>query len=128
MGEGAGEVDELLLAGGEAGAALAQRLVESVGQALDEVEDVDFIGGTLHVFIGDGLRTEADVLGNVAGEEERILQNDAEVLAKRGELVLAHVDAIDEYLATLYIVEAHHERDDGGLARAGVADDGGGLV
>ena len=30
MGEGAGEVDELLLAGGEAGAALAQRFVEAV--------------------------------------------------------------------------------------------------
>ena len=90
--------------------------------------DVDFVGGALHVRIGDGFRTEADVFGDGAGEEERVLQHDAEVLAQRGELVLAHVDAIDEHLAALHIVEAHHERDDGGLAGAGVADDGGGLV
>ena len=37
------------------------------------------------------------------------------------------IDAIDEDAAALDIVEAHHQADDGGLARAGVADDGRGL-
>ena len=42
--------------------------------------------------------------------------------------MLAHVDVIDQDLTALHIVEAHHERDDGGFAGAGVADDGSGLV
>ena len=44
------------------------------------------------------------------------------------EILLAHVDAVDEHLAALDVVEAHHQASDGGLAGAGVADDGGGLV
>ena len=44
------------------------------------------------------------------------------------EILLAHIDAIDENAASLNVVEAHHQADDGGLARAGMADDGGGLV
>ena len=34
----------------------------------------------------------------------------------------------DEDLAVLDVVEAHHERDDGGFAGAGVAYDGGGFA
>ncbi len=74
------------------------------------------------------LGAEADVVGDGAGEEEGILKDDAEALAERGEVLLADVDAIDEHLAVLDVVEAHHEGGDGGLAGAGVADDGGGLA
>ena len=42
--QGAGEADELLLAGGEAVAALANGLFETLGQGLDEVEQVDPFG------------------------------------------------------------------------------------
>ena len=49
-------------------------------------------------------------------------------LAQCGEILLAHVDAIDEDLTALDVVEAHHQRGEGGFAGAGVADDGGGLV
>ena len=49
VGEGAGEADELLLAGGEGGAALADGLVEAGGEGADEVGDVDFFGGVFEV-------------------------------------------------------------------------------
>ena len=44
------------------------------------------------------------------------------------QVLLADVDAVDEDAAALDVVEAHHQAGDGGLAGAGVADDGGGLV
>ena len=62
-----------------------------------------------------------------AGEEEWVLQDDAEAAAKRSEVLVADVDAVDQDLAALHVVEAHHQRGDGGLAGAGVADDGGGF-
>src|SRR5580704_13681516 len=37
VGEGAGEADELLLAGGEGGATLADGLLEALGEGADEV-------------------------------------------------------------------------------------------
>ncbi len=128
MGEGAGEADELLLAGGEGGAAFADGLLELLGEGADEVGDVDLFGGAFELGVGDPRAAEADVVGDGAGEEEWVLQDDAEAAAEGGEVLVADVDAIDEDLAVLDVVEAHHQRGDGGLAGAGVADDGGGLA
>ena len=128
VGEGAGEADELLLSGGEGGAAFAHGLGKLQRQGADEVADVDFVGGALEAFVGDPRGAEADVVGDGAGEEEGVLQDDAEALAQRVEVLLADVDAVDEDAAALDVVEAHHQAGDGGLAGAGVADDGGGLV
>ncbi len=47
---------------------------------------------------GDGVVAEANVFGDGAGEEERILQNDGEVAAQCGEIVFAQVDAIEQDL------------------------------
>ena len=82
VGQRAGEADELFLAGGESGAALADRLCELQRQGADEVADVDLVGGAFEALVGDPCRAEADVVGDGAGEEERILQDDAEALAK----------------------------------------------
>ena len=56
------------------------------------------------------------------------MQDYAEALAKELEVLLAHVDTVDKNAAALDVVEAHHQAGDGGLAGAGVADDGGGLI
>jgi len=122
------KTDELLLAGGERGAALEDGLGEGAGQGADEVADVDLVGGVGDFIVGDPGGAHADVLGDVAGEEEGILQDDAEAAAEGEEVLLADVDAVDEDLAKLDVVEAHHERGEGGFAGTGVADDGGGLV
>ena len=84
--------------------------------------------GSFEGFVGDPGRAEADVVGDGAGEEEGVLQDDTEAAAERGEVLVADVDAVDEDLAGLDVVEAHHQRGDGGLAGAGVADDGGGFA
>ena len=49
-------------------------------------------------------------------------------LAEFLQVLLAHVHAVHEDAAALNVVEAHHQAGDGGLACAGVADDGHGLV
>ena len=122
------KVDELFLPRGETRAPLAQRLVETMRQGVDEVEDVDLFCRALHVGIRDRLRAQADVLGNRSGEEKWVLQHDPEVLAQCSQLMPTHVNAINQHLAALHIVEAHHQRDDGGLARPGMAHDGRRLV
>ena len=45
-----------------------------------------------------------------------------------GPVRVADIDSIDKDLAALDVIEAHHECGDGGLACAGMADDGGGGV
>jgi hypothetical protein len=60
-------------------------------------------------------------------EEEWVLEDDSEAAAEGGEVLVSDVDAVDEDLAVLDVVEAHHQGDDGGLAGSGVADDGGGF-
>ena len=128
VGEGAGEGDELLLAGGERGAAFEDGFGEGAGEGADEVGYVDFFGGVFYFLVGDPVGAEADVLGDGAGEEEGVLEDDAEAAAEGGEVLVADVDAVDEDLAGLDVVEAHHEGGDGGFAGAGVAYDGGGFV
>ena len=66
VGEGAGEADELLLAGGEASAALAHGLIEGLREGADEVAYVDVVGGFLQPVRGYPGRAEADVIGDGA--------------------------------------------------------------
>ena len=127
VSKGAGEVDELLLAGGERVTALEDGLVELAGQGVNEIEDIDVACCAAQVGVCDGVVAEADIFRDGAGEEKRILQNDGEVPAEFGEVVLAQVNAIDEDLSGGDVVEAHHEAGEGGFAGAGVADDGDGL-
>jgi hypothetical protein len=70
------------------------------------------------------LVAEADVLGHRAGEQERILQHHREVLAQRGQILIAQVHAVQQNLARRHVVEAHHQAGQRGLARARVAHNG----
>src|ERR1019366_8572751 len=81
VGKGAGEADELLLAGGEGGAALTDGFVEAERQSADEVANIDLVGCPLQGFLGDPRSSKADVVGDGAGEEERILKDDAKATA-----------------------------------------------
>src|ERR1700721_106866 len=126
--KGAGEADELFLTSGERSPALANRLGELEWKRADKVAHVDLIGSTLQALIRNPLRAEANVVRDGAGEEERILQYDTEAVAKDLQVVLAHVHAVNQDAAALNVIEAHHQAGNGCLARAGVADNGGGLV
>ncbi len=65
--------------------------------------------------VGDLFVAQADIFGQRAGKEERILQNDGEVLAQRGQVLLAQVDAIHQNLPRGHIVEAHHQAGERGF-------------
>ena len=118
----------MLLAGGKAVAALAQRLVETLGQPTDEITHVHFVGRRLHSLIRDPVRAQADIFRDGPAEEEGVLQDDAELAPQLGDILFAYIHAIDQHAAALNLVEAHHQADDGGLAGAGVAHDRRGLI
>ena len=91
-----------------------RRAIRSTPTALRDV--CDLLVGRL------GLR-EADVVGDRAGEEERILQHDAELAAVRAQLELAQVVAVDADRALVGVVEAADELRRRRLAAARLADE-----
>ncbi len=82
----------------------------------------------LYHFAVDAGGAQADVRLDRAGKEERILEDDAEHAAQVLDIDFADVDAVEEDLSALDVVEAEEQRDQSGLAGAGVADDGDGLA
>ncbi len=69
-----------------------------------------------------GLR-EADVRGDRAAEEERILEHDAELAAVGAELDVAQVVAVDAHRALIRVVVAADELRERRLAVPGLADE-----
>ena len=66
---------------------------------------------------------EADVVGDRAAEQERLLRHDAHLRAQRPRRHLAQVVAVDEHAPVGRVVEARDELGEGRLARAGGADE-----
>ena len=95
-----------------------------MGKALDEVQHIDIAGGLHQLRLGDGFVAEADVFGDGAGKQERVLQNHGEVLPQVVEIVFAQIDAIEQNLPRGHFVEAHHQAGERGLSRPRVAHDG----
>ncbi len=60
-------------------------------------------------FVGRAGHAEGDVLPHRVREEERILGDDADLAAERGELHVAHVGAVDRDAALRRVVEARDE-------------------
>ena len=58
-----------------------------------------------------------------AGEQEDVLEHQADRPAQRREIPLPHVDAVDRHPAGVDVVEAQQQVGQGALAGAGVADD-----
>ena len=104
VGQGAGEADELLLAGRQGSSAFDDGFLKLFWKRADEVAYGDLVGGTLEAVVGDPLGAEANVVGYGAREEEGVLQDDAEALAKGLQVLLADVDAVDEDLTVLDVV------------------------
>ena len=65
----------------------------------------------------------ADVLGHGSREEQRLLLDEADLVAERAQREPADVDPVDQDTSCLRVVEAHDEADQRRLARAGWADD-----
>ncbi len=66
---------------------------------------------------------EADVGRDRVGEQERVLEHDADVVAQRIEAHVANVGAVDRDAARVHVVEARQHQRDGRLARSRAADE-----
>ena len=107
--EGASEIDELALADGERGAAFVDGGVDAFGKRADEIAEADFVDGVFDGGAIDAGGAEADIGFDGAGEEERILEDDAELAAQILQLDFADVDAVEKDLAALNVVEAEKQ-------------------
>src|ERR1700686_3561171 len=122
--QSASETDELALADGERRATLVDGSANAFWEGFDEIGETDSTDRLLHGRAVDAGSAESDVRFNGAGEEKRILEDDAEEAAQVLEIDFADVDAIEKNLSTLDIVKPEQKRDQRGLAGAGMADDG----
>ena len=116
--DGAGDGDALALAAGELDAALAYDGVVLLGETLGELVDAGDAAGVHELLFGGVGATEEDVFADGAVEEERLLQDDSQLLAVAAEADGCEVNAVHEDLAAGGGVEAADERDDGGFAGA----------
>ena len=81
----AGDRDALLLAAGEAEAALADDGVVALGQRRDDVVDLGGAGGLLDLLVGRVRPREAQVLAHRGVEEVGLLRDDADRVGERVE-------------------------------------------
>src|SRR5579863_1440239 len=103
--EGAREIDELPLADAERGAAFVDGGGDAFGQRGDEVGQADFVASAENRFAIDARRAEPNIGLDRAAEEERILKDDAEHAAQVLNIDFADVDAVEEDLTALDVVE-----------------------
>ena len=121
---GSRDGEELPLPLGEVCAVAVEHRVIAVRQARDEVVRAGEARG-LTAFLVSCLQTPvADVLHDGARKQVRLLKHDAQRAAQVGLFDLIDVDAVIANLAVRDVVEAVDEVRDGGLARAGGADEG----
>ena len=96
----------------------------ALGKARDEVVRAGELCRGDALFIRCAELAVADVVHHRAGEQVGVLQHDAQRAAQVGFFDLVDVDAVVADLALLNIVETVDQVGDGGLARAGGADEG----
>ena len=87
-------------------------------QLVDELAGGGGIGGGAHLFIGRVLAAIADIGGDAAGENHRLLRHHRDLLAQGDGIKLGDVHAVKPDAAALGIEEAQHQLKHGGLARA----------
>ncbi len=120
---GAGDRDALPLAAREREPALADDGVVPVGELGDEVVRAGHGGRAADVVVGGVGAAVRDVGPHGVGEEERVLEHDADLVADGVEGGVAHVDAVDADAPLLHVVEAREQQAHGRLARAGRTDE-----
>ena len=126
--DGPGEGKQLPLTGGEVVAPLPDRLVQTLFQLGDKGIGIDIAGSLPDLLIRDTLLPQEDVTADITGKKEHILQHLTEVLPEIRNFDPLDIDAVDQNLALLDVVIAADEAENGGLAGAGGADEGNGLL
>ena len=114
----------LPLAAGQGRAALADQRLVALGLAHDEVVRLGEPGRLLELGLRRVGLADPQIVGDRAVEHRRILEHHADVAAKRFELDVAMVDAVDADHARLGVPHAMQQRQRRALARTGRADEG----
>ncbi len=105
------------------GAALAHRVLQAAREPRRNTVDADGGGRSLDLLVGRvGLR-EADVRGDRAAEEERILEHDAQLAPVRAELDVAQVVPVHAHRSLVGVVVAADQPCERRLAVARLADE-----
>ena len=103
--------------------ALADHGVVPVGKRHDEVVGLGRARGGLDVGVGRIRLPVRDVVAHALGEQEAVLEHDADLRSQRLERHVAHVDAVDAHGTGGDVVEARDEQRDRRLPRSRRADD-----
>ena len=104
--QGAREADRLLLAAGQAASAFGDRHVVAQRVTGDEALDAGEPRRREDLFVGRARPAERDVVAQLAEEQVGVLQHEADAGAQIGRVVLPEVDAVDQDVAVVRIIEA----------------------
>ena len=126
--QGPGDGDALALAARQRVPPFADHGVVPLGQVADEPGGAGGLGGRLDLVHGRVGPPVGDVVPDRHGEEERLVEDDADVRPQAGERQVAHVVAVDAHRTAGHVVEAGEEPGQGRLAAAGASDHGDGLA
>ena len=102
----------------------AHDVVEAILEPRGDAVDADRRRGGDHLLVGRLGAAEADVVGDRAAEQERILEHDTELAAVRAQLDVPQVDAVDADRAPAGVVEAGDQLRRRRLAATRLADEG----
>ena len=128
MRQRAREADQLALADGKSCAALGDLRFHAAGKPGDERAKPHFLQRGIYGSAADVRGAQAHVGLDGAGKQKRVLEDDAKLAAQILQVEVANIAAVDENLAALDVVKAQDQRNDGGLASAGMAYDGRGFA
>ena len=122
--DGPGQGDPLALPARERQPALADDGVVAAGELEDELVGLGHPGRRLDLLVGGVGSSVGDVGPHRVGEEEALLEHDADLAAQRVQRDVAHVVPVDEDGAAVGVVEARDQHGDGRLAAPARTDDG----
>ncbi len=122
--DGPGEGDPLPLASRQAQPSLADDGVVTLRQLFDERVRLGGACGRLHLAVCGGRVPVGDVRPHRVGEEEALLEDDADLAAQRGKRHVAHVVPVDAHGAGGRLVKARHHVRHGRLPAPARADQG----
>src|SRR5918993_1511033 len=114
--DGPGDGYPLALPSGEGVAPLADDGLVPIFEVHDEVVGVGCFGGSDNLLCGGVQLAVGDVLLDGGAEQDRVLEDDPDLLAQGLELVVLYVSPIDPDGAASGVVEAQDKADQGRLA------------
>src|SRR5436190_12008873 len=105
--QGACERDQLFLTDRKAGTAFANPEFITTIQILNESIGMYFARGPADALVADLVVAQPDVVFDRSAEKKNVLQHDREIRTQVVQVPVANVDAVEQYLALLNIVEPH---------------------